>query len=345
MESLLNYDLKELSELVVSLGEKEYRSQQIFDWLYRKRVTSVDQMSNLSMGLRDTLQQAGGLDLLELVHKSVAEDGTTKFLFRCFDGALIETVLMVFDYGHSVCVTTQVGCAMGCKFCASGLLKKDRNLSTAEIVNQVLFVQRELDKVNERVSHIVVMGIGEPMDNYDNVTRFIRIINDDLGLGIGARHITVSTCGVAPMIKKFAREMTQVNLAISLHAPNDTLRNEIMPVNYRFSLSKLFEALEYYQEHSSRRLTFEYILLDGVNDQKEHAYELVKLVRNMNGYVNLIPYNPVDEHGFKRTPRKQALIFHDILVRNGVMSTIRQEKGSDIDAACGQLRAKVLKKK
>lgn len=343
MGSLLNYDLNELNELVVSLGEKEYRGKQIFDWIYRKRVASVNDMSNLSMGLRDTLSKSGSLDTLELVHKSVATDGTTKFLFKCFDGALIETVLMIFDYGYSVCVTTQVGCAMGCKFCASGLLKKDRNLSSAEIVNQVLYVQRELDKINERVSHIVVMGIGEPMDNYDNVMRFIRIINNDLGLGIGARHITVSTCGVAPMIKKFAKEMTQVNLAISLHAPNDALRNEIMPINYRFNLSKLFDALEYYQNHSSRRLTFEYILLDGINDQKEHAYELAKLVRNMNGYVNLIPYNPVDEHGYKRTPRKQALVFHEILIRNGVMSTIRQEKGSDIDAACGQLRAKVLK--
>lgn len=343
MDSLLNYDLNELNELVVSLGEKEYRGKQIFDWIYRKRAMSVNDMSNLSLDLRNILSESGSLDTLELVHKSVASDGTTKFLFKCFDGALIETVLMIFDYGYSVCVTTQVGCAMGCKFCASGLLKKDRNLSSAEIVNQVLYVQRELDKINERVSHIVVMGIGEPMDNYDNVMRFIRIINNDLGLGIGARHITVSTCGVAPMIKKFAKEMTQVNLAISLHAPNDALRNEIMPINYRFNLSKLFEALEYYQEHSSRRLTFEYILLDGVNDQKEHAYELAKLVRRMNGYVNLIPYNPVDEHGYKRTPRKQALLFHDILIRNGVMSTIRQEKGSDIDAACGQLRAKVLK--
>lgn len=325
-------------------NEKPYRAKQVFDWLYRKRVSSIGEMTNLSKDLREKLEVSTFVDSLELVTKQESDDGTIKFLFRCSDGALIETVLMVFDYGYSVCVTSQVGCNMGCKFCASGLLKKERNLTAGEMVNQVLFVQRTIDSMEKRVSHIVVMGIGEPMDNYDNVMRFIRTVNHDLGLGIGARHITVSTCGVVPMIRKFAEEKTQVNLAISLHAPNNDLRSEIMPINQRFPIERLFDSLNYYLDLNHRRLTFEYILLDGVNDQKEHAHQLVKLVHGMNAYVNLIPYNPVSEHGYKRTPMKQAMEFHDILMRHGVQSTIRQEKGTNIDAACGQLRANNLRK-
>ncbi|AMC92813.1 23S rRNA (adenine(2503)-C2)-methyltransferase [Erysipelothrix larvae] len=344
MNSLLNYDYDEMISFMESNNEKPYRAKQVFEWLYRKRVDSIDAMTNLSKDLRQRLKESTYVDSLEMVTKQESSDGTIKFLFRCADGALIETVLMVSDYGYSVCVTSQVGCNMGCKFCASGLLKKERNLSAAEMVTQVLYVQREIDAREKRVSHIVVMGIGEPMDNYDNVMRFIRTVNHDLGLGIGARHITVSTCGVVPMIKKFAQEKTQVNLAISLHAPNNELRSEIMPINQRFPIEKLMESLHYYLDLNHRRLTFEYILLDGVNDQVEHALQLSKLIKGMNAYVNLIPYNPVSEHGYKRTPMNQAMDFLDVLMKHGIQATIRQEKGTNIDAACGQLRANNLKK-
>lgn len=345
MKSIYEYDLNEMGDLFESYGEKRFRAKQLFQWLYQKRVSSFDEMSDLSIALREKLKEDFVLDTLNVVMKQVASDETTKFLLECHDGALIETVMMKHDYGYSVCVTSQVGCAMGCKFCASGLLKKKRNLSTGEVVNQIMFVQRHLDAQDKRVSHIVVMGIGEPFDNYDNIMRFIRIVNHDHGLGIGARHITVSTSGVAPVIRKFADEKTQVNLAISLHAPNDTLRSEIMPVNKMFNLEKLFSALKYYQDQSNRRLTFEYILIDEVNDQLTHAKELVQLIRGMNAYVNLIPYNEVDENPFRQTKPEQAAKFYDYLKRNGIQCTIRREKGSEIDAACGQLRANVEKQR
>ena len=261
MKSIYNYDLKHLEEVFTEMGEKPFRAKQVFSWLYEKRVTSFDDMSDLSLAFRDKLKANFVMDTLKLVKQQTASDETSKFLLECDDGSLIETVLMKHDYGYSVCVTSQVGCAMGCKFCASGLLKANRNLSAGEIVNQVMFVQRYLDEQDKRVSHLVVMGIGEPFMNYNNVMEFIRIVNGAHGLAIGSRHITISTCGVAPVIKRFADEKSQVNLAISLHAANDTLRSEIMPVNDMFNLEQLFEALNYYQEKTNRRLTFEYILI------------------------------------------------------------------------------------
>ena len=345
MKSIYNYDLKHLEEVFTEMGEKPFRAKQVFSWLYEKRVTSFDDMSDLSLAFRDKLKANFVMDTLKLVKQQTASDETSKFLLECDDGSLIETVLMKHDYGYSVCVTSQVGCAMGCKFCASGLLKANRNLSAGEIVNQVMFVQRYLDEQEKRVSHLVVMGIGEPFMNYNNVMEFIRIVNGAHGLAIGSRHITISTCGVAPVIKRFADEKSQVNLAISLHAANDTLRSEIMPVNDMFNLDQLFEALKYYQEKTNRRLTFEYILIDNVNDQLNHAKELVKLVSGMNAYVNLIPDNEVDENPYRPTKPKNAAAFYDYLMRNKIQCVIRREKGSEIDAACGQLRANVEKQR
>ena len=345
MKSIYNYDLKHLEQVFTEMGEKPFRAKQVYSWLYQKRVSTFDEMSDLSLGFREKLKDNFTMDTLKLVKQQTASDETSKFLLECEDGALIETVLMKHDYGYSVCVTSQVGCAMGCKFCASGLLKAKRNLSAGEITNQIMFVQRYLDEEEKRVSHLVVMGIGEPFMNYNNVMEFVRTVNENHGLAIGARHITISTCGIAPVIKRFADEKMQVNLAISLHAANDKLRSQIMPVNDMFNIEQLFEALEYYQEKTNRRLTFEYILIDGVNDQLNHAKELVELVAGMNAYVNLIPYNEVDENPFKPVQPKNAAAFYDYLKRHKIQCVIRREKGSEIDAACGQLRANVEKQR
>lgn len=345
MKSIYNYDLKHMEEVLKGMGQQSFRAKQIFSWLYEKRVTSFDDMSDLSLELRSLLKENFVMDTLKLVKQQTASDETSKFLLECEDGALIETVLMKHEYGYSVCVTSQVGCAMGCKFCASGLLKAKRNLSAGEITNQVIFVQRYLDKEEKRVSHLVVMGIGEPFMNYNNVMEFTRTVNDSKGLNIGARHITISTCGIAPVIKRFADEKSQINLAISLHASNDTLRSEIMPVNDMFNIETLFEALKYYQEKTNRRLTFEYILIDNVNDQLNHAKELVELASGMNAYVNLIPYNQVEENPYKPTKAKNAAAFYDYLKKHKIQCVIRKEKGGEIDAACGQLRANVEKQR
>lgn len=339
-KSIFNLNRQELTDYCLTMGLKPFRANQIFQWLYRKRIFAYDDMSDLSLDLRNTLVQELPFTTLKLITKQVSNDLTEKYLFQCDDGSFIETVLMVHDYGLSLCVTSQVGCNMGCKFCASGLLKKTRNLSCGEIVNQVLQVQRELDKTQRRISHIVVMGIGEPFDNYDNVMNFIRIINDDHGLAIGARHITVSTCGVVPMIKRFADEKTQVNLAISLHAPNDELRSEIMPINKAYPLKVLMEAIDYYLSINNRKITFEYIMLRDVNDHVSEAKELIALIGNRNAYVNLIPYNAVDEHGYQKSEMKTSIRFYDTLMKGRIKATLRHERGSDINAACGQLRAK-----
>ncbi|MEF9967272.1 MAG: 23S rRNA (adenine(2503)-C(2))-methyltransferase RlmN, partial [Longicatena sp.] len=288
----------------------------------------------------EKLSQEYCINPLELVAKQVAKDKTAKYLFKLQDGALIETVLMHYEFGESICVTSQVGCNMGCKFCASGLLKKQRDLTSGEIVAQVLYVQKELDLEDKRISNLVIMGTGEPFDNYDNVMNFCRTINHDKGLALGARHITISTCGIVPMIEKFSKEHVQYNLAISLHAPSDELRDQIMPINHAYPLKELMGALRKYSEENNRRLTFEYVLLKGVNDSDEDARTLANLIRGMNAYVNLIPYNQVDEHGFKTCDSKSALRFYDSLMKNKVKATLRAKHGDDIDAACGQLRAK-----
>lgn len=344
MRSLYDFNYEQIQEYALSKGWKKFRGHQIFQWLYRKRVTSIEDMSDISKDTRELLKEEFIISPLTLRDLQVSSDGTTKFLFALEDGSLIESVMMVFDYGNSVCVTTQVGCNMGCAFCASGLTKKQRDLTSGEIVAQIMYVQRYLDEKEERLSHIVVMGTGEPFDNYDNMMNALATVNHDRGLGIGARHITISTCGVVPNIYEFAKEHTQYNLAISLHAPNDELRNQLMPINRAYPLKELFDAIHTYCDENNRRLTFEYILLKDVNDTKQCAKQLANLVRGLNAYVNLIPYNAVDEKGFQGVDHAHAMIFYDTLMKLGVRCTIRKEHGGDIDAACGQLRVKHLKK-
>lgn len=344
MKSLYDLNYEEMKEMAISKGWKGFRGHQIFQWLYRKRAITIDEMSDLSLETRTVLNDEFTISPLTLKDKQVSKDGTSKYLFSLEDGSLIESVLMQFDYGKSICVTSQVGCNMACSFCASGLTKKRRNLTSGEIVAQVMFVQKDLDTNDDRLSHIVVMGTGEPFDNYENVMNFLATVNHDRGLGIGARHITISTCGVVPKIYDFAKEHTQYNLAISLHAPNDGLRNKLMPINQAYPLKELMDSIRFYLQENNRRLTFEYILLKGVNDQPKHVTQLADLVRGMNAYINLIPYNAVDENGFQGVDHDQAMLFYDALMKKGVRCTIRKEHGSDIDAACGQLRVKHLKK-
>lgn len=348
-QSIYSLTRNELIKWFLEHDEKKFRATQVWEWLYRKRVNSFSEMTNLSKSLITLLSENFEFNTLEQKVVQEASDGTVKYLFELADGMLIETVLMRQKYGLSVCVTTQVGCNIGCTFCASGLLKKQRDLTAGEIVAQVMMVQKYFDErgFDERVSHVVVMGIGEPFDNYDNVLNFLHVINDDLGLAIGARHITVSTSGLANKIRDFAQNDMQVNLAISLHAPNNEVRTSIMRINRSFSIEKLFEAIDYYIEKTNRRVTFEYIMLNGVNDQPEHARELAELLSDKKklAYVNLIPYNPVSEHDqYSRSAKSTVLAFYDILKKNGINCVIRQEHGTDIDAACGQLRSKNLDK-
>ena len=344
MTNLFSYSLPKLEDLMLFIGQKKYRATQIFKWIYEKRVTNFDEMSDVSLSFREFLKDNYTLDKPKIFKKQVSSDGTIKLLLELKDGNKIETVLMRYNYGNVACVSSEVGCNMGCCFCASGLLKKKRELTVDELVGQVLVLDDLLKSENKRVTHVVVMGTGEPFDNYDNVLDFIRILNHPHGLAIGARHITVSTCGIVDKIKKYAHEGLQINLAISLHAPNDQLRNKIMPINFKYNLTELMEAVKYYEKVANRRVTFEYILLKGVNDSKENALDLVNLIKGTLAYVNLIPFNPVEELKYKRSDSKTVHQFLDILMKNNVTATIRKEFGTDIDAACGQLRAKNEKK-
>ncbi len=343
MESIYSLSLKDLEEYLVSHEEKAFHAKQLYRWIYDKRINDFAMMSDISKHLLEKLQHDFTIDRLSIIEKQVSQDGTEKYLFELSDGSLIESVMMIFDYGYSVCVSSQVGCNMGCRFCASGLLKKQRNLTPGEIVLQVLMIQKELDKKELRLGNIVMMGTGEPFDNYDNVMKAMSIINDPYGLKIGARHISISTCGLVPGIERFAKENLQYNLAISLHAPNNELRNELMPVNHAYPLEELFKALKDYSKDNNRRLTFEYLLLKGINDEKEHVLQLKKLLKGMNAYINLIPYNTVKEKDFESSGEERALRFYDMLKKEGMAVTLRTKKGDDIDAACGQLRANKLK--
>ncbi len=340
MKKIYDYGLDDLKNYVHALGLKDFKARQIYSWLYKKRVDDFNKMTDLSRDLIARLESEFMINILCLIEKQTARDLTTKFLFKMTDGALVESVLMVFDYGYSACISTQVGCNMGCTFCASGLLKKVRDLSAGEILAQVLYIQKYLDEQGERLGNIVLMGTGEPFDNYENVMKALAIINDPHGLEIGARHISISTCGVAPMIYRFADEKVQYNLAISLHAPNDELRSKLMPINKAYPLKELFKALEYYALDNNRRITFEYLLLNGINDTVECADQLQQLLKGLNAYINLIPYNEVKEKNYRTANDRQALLFYDMLKKRNVAVTLRQKKGDDIDAACGQLRAK-----
>lgn len=347
--SIYGLTLDQLTAWLGERGHKKFRATQVWEWLYRKRVTAFSDMTDVHPECLQLLAEHYTILTLEEHTKQESLDGTVKFLFKLVDGNLIETVLMRHKFGLSVCVTTQVGCNIGCSFCASGLLKKSRDLSAAEIVEQVMQVQLHLDQQgnSERVSHLVVMGIGEPFDNYENMSDFIRVIKDHKGLAIGPRHITVSTSGLANKIVEFADSDLGVNLAISLHAPNDEIRTRIMKINKAIPIEKLMAAIDYYLEKTNRRITLEYILLKDVNDQREHALELAALIgerRNLAN-VNLIPYNPVDEHSqYQRSTKESITSFYDTLKKQGISCSVRLEHGTDIDAACGQLRSKQIKK-
>ena len=340
MKNLYGYKLEDLEELMISLGQKKYRATQIFKWIYERGVTNFDEMSDISLSFREVLKNEFTLSIPTIYKKQVSSDGTIKLLLCLDDDSKIETVLMRYNYGLVACVTSQVGCNMGCAFCASGLFKKQRNLEVHELVGQILVLNNLLKEENKKITHVVVMGTGEPFDNYDNVMKFIRILNNPHGFAIGARHLTVSTCGLVEKIREYANEGIQINLAISLHAPSDKIRNKIMPISLKYPLDQLMDAVKYYEATAKRRVTFEYILLEDINDSIENARELAKLIKGTTSYVNLIPYNPVGELKYKRTSGNRVHRFMDALIKEGVNVTVRKEFGTDIDAACGQLRAK-----
>ena len=335
MKSIYDVTRKQLENYFLSIGEKKFKATQVFDWLYKKRVNSFDDMSNIKKNVIDSLKKDFTFDDIKILTKQEDID-VAKYLFLLSDNNKIEAVLMKHDYGNSLCVSSQVGCNMGCAFCESGRLKKVRNLNTHEMVLQLLKVERDL---GIRISHLVLMGIGEPFDNYDNVMNFIDIINDDNGIALGSRHITVSTSGIVPKIKEFMNNGKQVNLAISLHAANNELRSKLMKVNKVYDLNELMSSIKEYINKTNRRVTFEYILLNGVNDRESDAIQLSKLLKNMNCYVNLIPYNETSHIEFKRSSDCNILKFYDILKKNNINVTIRREFGRKVSAACGQLRA------
>ena len=336
MKNIYGIKRNDLEDYFLSIGEKKFKALQVYEWLYDKRVSSFEEMTNIKKDLQQRLANDFSFEMISVVKKQ--EDNLTKkYLFKLIDDNYIEAVLMEHDYGLSICVSSEVGCNMGCAFCESGRLKKVRNLEAYEIVEQILLIEKDIQR---RISSVVIMGIGEPLDNYDNVLDFIKIINDVKGISIGARHITLSTCGLVPKIEDLSNEPLQINLAISLHAPNDEIRNKLMPVNKAYSISKLISAIKSYIAKTNRRVTIEYVMLDSVNDSLECAKELARLLRGMNVYVNLIPYNETNHLQFKKSSKNQILAFYDSLKKDKINVTIRKEFGSKIDAACGQLRSK-----
>ena len=331
MKNIKDYDLKELKEELATIGEKPYRAELIFKWLYEEKVKSFDDMTNLSLELREKLKQTYTVCNFNILQRQESKDGTKKYLFDILDGNAIETVLMSYHHGYSICVSSQVGCKMGCKFCASTGIKFIRNLTSGEIVEQILAVEQDQ---NVKISNVVFMGIGEPLDNYDNVVNAIRIINNQKGLNIGARHISVSTSGLVPKIYKLAKENIQCTLSISLHATNNKKRSSMMPVNDSYPIEELIKACKDYIEQTHRRISFEYALAKDNNDNLEDAKELVKLLKGMLCHVNLIPINKIENGKFEKSSNENIIKFRDYLNDNGIVATIRRELGSDIDAAC-----------
>jgi 23S rRNA (adenine2503-C2)-methyltransferase len=336
MKNIFNETLESLETYFLNNGEKKFKATQIYDFLYKKRVYDLDKMVNISNNTKEMIKKDYNFDMIKIIKKQEDSD-VKKYLFELTDGNRIESVLMFHNYGISLCVSSQVGCNMGCAFCESGRLKKVRNLEAYEMVEQLLLIEEELGK---RITHVVVMGIGEPFDNYDNLMNFIKILTCPKGIELGSRHITVSTCGLIPGINKFMNDFNQVNLAISLHAPNDKIRNKIMPISKVYKLDDLMNTVKTYIKKTNRRVTFEYIMLENINDSLECAKELANLLKGINCYVNLIPYNETENIEFKRTKKVQILAFYDILKKSGIAVTIRKEFGGNVDAACGQLRAK-----
>lgn len=339
MKNIKDYNLDELKEKFIKIGEKSYRAEQVFKWLYQEEVTSFDDMTNLSLELREKLKKEFTLNNFKILKKQESVDGTKKYLFDVLDGNAIETVLMEYHHGKTICVSSQIGCKMGCKFCASTGIKFIRNLTSGEIVEQILAVQRD---EKTKISNIVFMGIGEPLDNYDNVLKAINILNNPKGLNIGARHISISTSGIVPKIYELADRDYQFTLSISLHATNDEKRSKMMPINNKYNIEELMKACKYYIKKTNKRISFEYALAKDNNDNLEDAKELVKLLKGMLCHVNLIPINKIENGQYIKSTNENIIKFRDYLNANGITATIRRELGSDIDAACGQLRRKNL---
>ena len=340
MKNIKDYSLDELKEELKEIGEKPFRAEQIYKWIYETRVSDFEEMTNLSLELREKLKQIYEIKEFKKIKKQVASDGTRKYLFDVLDGNAIETVLMEYHHGYSICVSSQIGCKMGCKFCASTGIPFVRNLTSGEIVEQIMAVERE---ANVKISNIVFMGIGEPLDNYDNVVKAIRIINHPKGLNIGARHISISTSGLVPKIYQLAEENIQCTLSISLHATTNEQRNQMMPVNQTYPVEQLLQACKDYIEKTHRRISFEYALAKENNDNLEDAKRLVNLLKGMLCHVNLIPINKIENGAYTKSSNENIMKFRDYLNEHGIVATIRRELGSDIDAACGQLRRKSLK--
>ncbi len=336
MKNIYGVKREDLEKYFIDNNEKKFKALQVYEWLYDKRVSSFFEMSNIKKELQEKLNNDFSMKMIK-IQKKQEDNLTKKYLFKLEDDNFVEAVLMEHDYGLSICVSSEVGCNMACAFCESGRLKKVRNLQSYEMVEQILLVEKD---INKRISSVVIMGIGEPLDNYDNVMDFIKVINDPKGIAIGARHITLSTCGIIPKIKQLSQEKLQINLAISLHAPNTQLRDKIMPVNKVYNLGELITTIREYIEATNRRVTIEYVMLNNVNDNESHALELAALLKGMNVYVNLIPYNETNHLEFKKSSKQKIMKFYDTLKKRGINVTIRKEFGGKIDAACGQLRSK-----
>ena len=333
--NIYSMTIHDLEDYFLKMGEKKFKAIQVYDWLYKKRVHSFDEMSNIKKIVIDKLKEDFKINKPFILHVQKGK-GVYKYLFELFDGQKVEAVVMKHDYGNSLCVSTEVGCNMGCAFCESGRLKKQRDLEVYEMVCQILQIEEDLKL---KISRVVLMGIGEPFDNYDNVMKFIDIINSDYGLAIGSRHITVSTCGIVPKIREFTKEKRQVNLAISLHAPDDEIRNRIMKINKVYPIKDVMDAVRDYIKATNRKVTFEYIMLKDVNDSDECALKLSHLLKGMLAYVNLIPYNETSHIEFKKTDKDKIMHFYDILKKNKINVTVRKEFGGEVSAACGQLRS------
>ena len=333
-------NLEELTAFLVSAGEKPFRAKQLYEWIHQKLAASYDEMTNLPKTLKEKLSEMAELPSLTVVEEKISQiDGTRKYLFGLSDGNVIESVLMKYKHGNSVCISSQVGCRMGCRFCASTLDGLERNLSPAEMLDQIYRIQKI---TGERVSNVVVMGSGEPLDNYENLVQFIRLLTDENGLNISQRNLTVSTCGIVPGILKLAEEKFQITLALSLHAPNDEVRKSLMPVANRYPLADVLMACQTYFEKTGRRITFEYSLVSGVNDNLKEASALASLLKAQHGHINLIPVNPIKERDYVQSDRKAIEAFKNLLEKNGINVTIRREMGRDINGACGQLRKSFL---
>ena len=339
-KDIASYSFEELQEEMLAIGEKGFRSRQIYSWIHEKLVDDFEEMTNLPKTLRQTLEAAYEIRRVEMEKRQISKiDGTNKFLFCLKDGNMVESVLMKYKHGNSICISSQVGCRMGCRFCASTLDGLERNLTPSEMLRQVYQIQKI---TGERVSNIVIMGTGEPLDNYDNFLKFIHMVSDEHGLNISQRNITASTCGIVPNIRRLAEEKLQITLALSLHGSNQEKRRSLMPVANKYELHEVLEACDYYFEKTGRRITFEYSLVHGVNDTPEDAKELMGILKDRNCHLNLIPVNPIKERNYEKPDKKSAENFKNKLEKNGINVTIRREMGSDIDGACGQLRRKTM---